>query len=129
MENVVTIEQNLEIKPYDIDVAGHVNNAVYMNWFEDLRIKLFEKIIPLKTLISKGLYPVVASTTIDYKRPLYLFDKPVGKIRIDKFEKGIWYLKILIELENKIVAKASQKCVLIDLKTHKMVKDPNSYIS
>ena len=41
-----------EIKPYDIDASGHVNNAVYINWLEDLRFKLFRKYIRLNDLIS-----------------------------------------------------------------------------
>ncbi len=43
-------EITFKIKPYDIDAAGHVNNAVYINWLEDLRVKLFSKIIPLESL-------------------------------------------------------------------------------
>jgi len=118
-----SFELNLEIKPYNIDAAGHVNNAVYINWLEDLRINLFQKILPLDEIIKKGFHLVVASTTIEYKHPLYLFDKPVGKIKIDKFEKGIWFISFVIELRNVVIAKAKQKCVFVDSKTHKMIKE------
>jgi acyl-CoA thioester hydrolase len=114
---------NLQIKPYNIDAAGHVNNAVYINWLEDLRINLFQKILPLDEIVRKGYHLVVAATTIEYKHPLYLFDKPIGKIKVDKFERGIWFISAVIELNNKVVAKAKQKCVFIDSKTQKMVKE------
>jgi acyl-CoA thioester hydrolase len=120
--NETAIEVNLEVKPYNIDAAGHVNNAVYINWLEDMRIKLFQKIIPLDEIIKKGYHLVVASTTIEYKNPLYLFDQPTCKVRIEKYERGIWFISFIIELENKIIARAKQKCVLIDNKSKKMVK-------
>ena len=102
------VELNLEIKPYNIDAAGHVNNAVYINWLEDLRINLFQKILPFDEIIKKGYHLIVASTTIEYKRPLYLFDKPIGKVKIDKFERGIWFLSFAIELKNGVISKAKQ---------------------
>ena len=117
-----SIVLDLQIKPYNIDAAGHVNNAVYINWLEDLRINLFHKIVPMDEVLKKGYYLVVVSTTIEYKRPLYLFDKPVGKAKVDKFEKGIWFLSFVIELDNKVVARAKQKCVFVDSKSNKMVK-------
>jgi acyl-CoA thioester hydrolase len=116
------IELNLEIKPYNIDAAGHVNNAVYINWLEDLRINLFQEVLPFDEIIKKGYHLIVASTTIEYKHPLYLFDKPIGKVKIDKFERGIWFLSFVIELKNGVIAKAKQKCVFVDSKTNKMVK-------
>ena len=33
-------ELEIEIKTYDIDVAGRVNNIVYVRWIEDLRSRL-----------------------------------------------------------------------------------------
>jgi acyl-CoA thioester hydrolase len=122
-ETETNIELNLEIKHYNIDDAGHVNNAVYINWLEDLRVKLFQKILPLDVIIKKGYHLVVTSTTIEYKHPLYLFDKPIGKIKVEKFEKGIWFISAVIELKNRVIAKAKQKCVLVDNKTHKMIKN------
>jgi acyl-CoA thioester hydrolase len=122
INTVSSYQLTLEIKPYNIDAAGHVNNAVYINWLEDLRISMFKKILPLDEIIKKGYHLVVAFTTIEYKRPLYLFDRPIGKIKIDRFERGIWYISVVIELKNKIVAKAKQKCVFIDSKTNMMVK-------
>lgn len=120
--NEISITLKLEIKPYNIDAAGHVNNAVYINWLEDLRDELFESILPLNELIEKGLYLAVASTTIEYKKPLFLFDKPTGKIKVEKYERGIWYLSAVIKLENQLVARAKQKCVLIDKKTNRMIR-------
>lgn len=111
-----------KIKPYDIDAAGHVNNAVYINWLEDLRVKLFSKIIPLESLTKRNIYLVVASTSIKYKAPLFLYDKPRGILKIDKYYKGIWYLSARFILDDRVIAEAVQKCVLLDRENNKMFR-------
>ena len=90
------VESDIEIKPYNIDSAGHVNNAVYIYWLEDLRTKLLEKILPREELLKRNFHLVVASTNIEYKMPLHLYENPVGKMKIDKYERGVLYLSIFI---------------------------------
>jgi acyl-CoA thioester hydrolase len=113
---------DLEIKTYDIDVAGHVNNAVYIQWFEDLRTKLFNDHFNLPKLLAKNLYPVVISTEIHYKKSLKLFDKPVGKIYVESLNHGIFTLRAEIKLDGKLSASGLQKCVLLDLKNSTIIK-------
>jgi acyl-CoA thioester hydrolase len=121
--NNFEVEITFSIKSYNIDAAGHVNNAVYINWLEDLRANLLEKILPIETISNRNFHFVVASTNIEYKKPLHLYEKPVGKMKVDKYEKGIWYLSGVIKLNDKVITRAFQKCVLIDKMTQKMVKD------
>jgi acyl-CoA thioesterase FadM len=59
---------DLDIYSYQIDCAGQVHNAVYVNWMEIGRLKMLEAVgLPLTTLISQGSYPALAQTTIAYK--------------------------------------------------------------
>lgn len=41
--NLLFIEVPLFVNTYDIDVAGHVNNIVYVRWLEDMRNELFSQ--------------------------------------------------------------------------------------
>ena len=113
---------NIEIKTYEIDIAGHVNNIVYVKWLEDLRCKLFEQILSIDNLLYWNLYPVVTSTNIVYKKQLKLSDKPVGSIWIENIQHNMMILKFDFLLENKIIAFAEQKCVLLNLKNGTMDK-------
>jgi YbgC/YbaW family acyl-CoA thioester hydrolase len=117
------IELKLNIKPYDIDIARHVNNIVYIKWFEQLRTKLFNNYFNLQDLLSNNLYPVVISTNISYKKSLSLFDKPLGVISLVCYNHGIITLKVEIILAEKIAAYGEQKCVLMNLTTGKMIKE------
>ncbi|MCW8803497.1 MAG: acyl-CoA thioesterase [Ignavibacteriaceae bacterium] len=113
-ENQKFVQLVPEIKTYDIDIAGHVNNAVYIKWFEDLRIKLFIEHFNLPELLLNNLYPVVVSTEIHYKKFLKLFDKPIGVMCIECCNHGIITLKTEIKLNGKIAASGKQKCTLFD---------------
>ena len=113
---------NFKIKTYEIDAAGHVNNIVYVKWLEDLRCKLFEQILPIDQLLNMNLYPVVVSTNIEYKKQLKLNECPTGIIRIENIQHNMIFLKMDFLSENKICATASQKCVLMNLKSGTMDK-------
>ncbi len=116
------IESELEIKTYDIDVAGHVNNIVYVRWLEDMRSRLLFARSPVSKLIERNLYPVVVSTQIRYRSQLTLTDKPRCIIWIESVKHGLMHLKAVFQKDDSRVATAEQDCVLMDLRTGKMDK-------
>ncbi len=124
-------ESELDVKTYDIDAAGHVNNIVYIRWLEDLRNMLFKKMFDFNNVLTKEYYPVIISTSIKYKKQLKLFDMPLGNIKLVDYNHGVMNLKIEIKLNDNIAASADQKCVLINLKTSKMIlqKELNELMS
>jgi acyl-CoA thioester hydrolase len=127
--NADYVEINLDVKTYDIDVAGHLNNIAYVRWLEDLRVKLFEKYVPIPDMLKEKEFPIVAETKIEYKHEINLGDKPVGRMWIERIDKVILQLKAEILLNDKIAAKACQKCVIINLKTKQMLRPSEEFIS
>lgn len=113
--NLFSAEINFNVKPYDIDAAGHVNNAVYFKWLEDLRVKLFENFLPVNELLKRNQYLVVTSANIKYKRQISLEDKPSGTMRLERIDRIIWVLKAEFTVNNFIASAAEQKCVVVDL--------------
>jgi acyl-CoA thioester hydrolase len=119
-KDVKYFESVLQVKTYDIDIAGHVNNIVYIRWIEDLRAELFSQIYPLEKLLEINYYPVVISTELKYKGQLKLFDNPIGKIILENYSHGVIHLKVEITNNDSMVFTATQKCVLMNLDTQKM---------
>ncbi len=113
---------NFEIKTYEIDVAGHVNNIVYVKWLEDLRLKLFNQILPIDKLLSRNLYPVITSTKIVYKKQLKISDKLSGFIWIENFQHNMLMLKYNFMKGEDVCTFAEQICVLMNLKKGTMDK-------
>lgn len=112
---------NFDVNTYDIDIAGHVNNIVYIRWLEDLRNLLFKEMFNFKGILSEKYYPVVVSTNIKYRQQLKMFDKPTSNIKLVNYNHGIMNLKIEIKLNDNVAASADQKCVMINLKDSKMI--------
>jgi len=119
----MVFESVLKVNTYDIDIAGHVNNIVYIRWIEDLRAELFSQIYPLEKLLEINYYPVVISTELKYKGQIKLFDKPIGRIFLESYSHGVIMLKIEICLNDDTAFTATQKCVLMNLTTHKMLME------
>jgi acyl-CoA thioester hydrolase len=113
---------NIEIKTYEIDAAGHVNNIVYIKWLEDLRCKLFEQILPIDTLLCRDLYPAVISTNITYKKQVKLSDRLAGFIWVENIRHNIMTLKFNFISSGNICAFAEQKCVIMNLEKGTMDK-------
>lgn len=121
IESTKSMEMEFEVKTFDVDAGGHLNNIVYIRWLEELRNIFLDKYFDFRNKIENGSYFVVVSTFIRYKQPLKLFDLASGKISLIENNKGIIRLGFEITSGIGIHAKAEQKCVLVDIKTGKMV--------
>ncbi len=66
----------VQIRFNDIDVLGHVNNAVHQHYFDYARLRYFEQV--LNTAVDwKNNSLVIASIKIDYIEPILLEEKIV----------------------------------------------------
>lgn len=54
----------------DMDAFGHVNNAVYLRWFESARIAYFERTGVASRMGDAKIGPILARATVDYRLPL-----------------------------------------------------------
>lgn len=64
----------LQIRFNDIDLAQHVNNSVYQEYFDLGRLSYFEAVMGT-TLAFDGLSMVIASFRVDFFLPVFLSDK------------------------------------------------------
>lgn len=114
----------LQVKTYDIDFAGIVSNIVYIRWLEDLRLQLLAEHLPLERQMAHGYGPILGSTHIEYKRPIRLFDRPLGRMWVEKFGRTSWEVKAEILLDGEPAAAATQRGVFVDYATLRPVPVP-----
>lgn len=93
-------EQPIQINAYDIDAMGIVSNIVYVRWFEDLRMAFLNEHYSLAEMMAVQISPILMKTEIEYKAPLTIFDKPVGRCRMVKIGQSSW------EMESKLQRKS-----------------------
>ena len=120
------IERPVLIQPYDIDFAGHVNNAVYVRWLEDWRMALLAAYCPLQELMKEGMAPVVAETTIHYRRPLHLFDTAVGRMWCTTLGRATLALEAEITVGDAVHTRASQRIMLVNVLKQKPMRTPEA---
>ena len=118
------IEHDIQVVTYEIDFAGHVSNIAYLRWLEDMRFKLCEKYFPLETFIESGITPVLASTNIEYRRPISLFDRPSILMWVSAVGRASMTMEAEIYVEGLLTTAAKHVVVFVDLKTMKPVRMP-----
>ena len=77
----------------DCDMAGHVNNATILTYFETARIQFFQDVIGTDNdWQSTGL--ILAHSEIDYLEPVYLPEQVKAYSRVTKIgSKSFYYGK------------------------------------
>ena len=121
--NLFTI--TLQVRDYECDMQGIVNNAVYLNYLEHVRHEFLDSMgLNFKTLTQKGIYLVVIESHQKYKRSLESGDSfsvscamtVESKLRI-KFNQEIHHAEKGLILQASLVGVAidsAKKPILVD---------------
>ncbi len=64
----------IKIRGYHADFYGHVNNARYLEFFEEDRWARLESVIDLRQLLKKGFVFLVVNINVNYRKAV-----PVGQ--------------------------------------------------
>jgi acyl-CoA thioester hydrolase len=75
----------LEVRDYECDIEGIVNNAVYLNYLEHARhVFLKGKGIDFAALARGGVHLVVLRAELDYLAPLRSGDRFTVSVRVER---------------------------------------------
>lgn len=121
----------------DLDAYNHVNNSVYLNYFEEGRIAYYFRLAELagvaadKPEIFDGFSTVLASTSIEFKGQGRLHETLVIGIRYTAIRKI--FLEAEYGIYNKetgqLLARGNSTQVAIDLKSNKPVRVHADFIA
>jgi acyl-CoA thioester hydrolase len=109
-------ELRMQVRDYECDIQGVVNNAVYQNYLEHTRhefIKAAE--LNFAFLHQQGIDPMVYRIEIDYKHPLKSGDEFVSKLRFEREGKlkMIFHQDIYRITDQKLVTRAKVIAVVL----------------
>ncbi|MEH2204111.1 MAG: thioesterase family protein [Nostoc sp.] len=114
----------IPVKTYDIDFMGIVSNIVYIRWLEDLRLKLLDEHWQLNQQIEQGYTPIIAGTEIEYKRPIKIIDRVIGRLWLSGLGRLKWTVQAEILSNNELAAVASQKGGFVSLQNNRLIPIP-----
>ena len=84
-------ELEFEVRDYECDMAGIVNNSVYLNYLEHARHEFIKAMgLDFQGLYKAGVYVVVVHADLSYKTPLRSGDAFWVKLRLE--HKGVRYI-------------------------------------
>jgi len=106
---------HLTVRGYELDSYQHVNNAVYLNYFEHARWEFFSQLGLLGMIDKQQLFLVVTEINIRFQRELKLLDE-IEVITTVKNSPPylIFQQKIYHKNSKQAVARASVKTIFVD---------------
>lgn len=100
-------EIELQVRDYECDIQGIVNNAVYQNYLEHCRHKFLNHVgLDFAQLHKDGIDAVVIRAEIDYKFPLRPGDDFIVCLKMGK--QG----RLRIIFDQQIIRKADDKLMV-----------------
>lgn len=118
----------IHIRWADIDALQHVNNAVYLSYFEQARIDYFREVVKWDW---DALGMILASNTIHYLAPLFARDKARILMRSTRLGSKSFEMEYLVEKQTKtgpkIITFASAVLVAYDYRNDQTVALPEAY--
>jgi acyl-CoA thioester hydrolase len=122
------VEKPLQIFGYDVDIMGIVHNLVYPRWFEELRTLFLDRYWPLEGMLKEQECPMILTTHVEYKAPLTIFDKPVGRLWAAEIGKVRWKVMAEIATEQTLHCTGYQVGIILHLETRKPVRLPDHIV-
>ena len=116
----MTIE--LPVQWGDMDSFGHVNNVVYLRWFESVRIAYFERAGILSQMPEVG--PIQARQEIDYRLPLRYPDRLLVSATVSKLGNTSFTMGLRLRShgnQRAIAAEGVAVIVMMDYRNNRKV--------
>lgn len=103
----------VEVTFRDIDLLGHVNNAVYLTYIETARIKFLHQLLGLAH--PSQLPVILAEATVSYKAPAYFGEQLTVGVGVSRFGgKSFDMLHHIAGGDGRLVALARTVLVAYD---------------
>lgn len=115
MPDAWELEVDIAVAWGDMDAFRHVNNTVYLRWFETARIAWLEKVDFPEAEGKLG--PILRTAFVEYLAPVRYRDKIRAKVRTKKVGNTSVTLEYELTSEEQkaaVVAKGETVVVLID---------------
>ena len=103
------------VRGYELDSFGHVNNAVYLNYLEQARWEIMERLDLLEYFKETGSFLIVTESRIKYIHELNIFDKALVETSMQRSGFFVEFRQHIFMRDNRRkIAKASAKCLFVD---------------
>ncbi|WP_241561076.1 acyl-CoA thioesterase [Streptomyces orinoci] len=117
----------------DADAYGHINNALFLQYMEEARTRMFAEVLPTDEEGRRQKAFVVARSIVDYRAPLQYRDEPVDvHVWVVKGAAASFELGYEIRDADQLYAEATTTIVAYNLNTgrpRRLSDDERAFLS
>lgn len=125
-----SMETREEVMFFDTDCGAVVHNIAYLRMIETCRTRLAATMgMDLHSMSESQVFPVVARTEIDYKRPAKLGDWITIRGRLDEIGKARFWceFEMIREADQTLLVTARQSLALVRMPEGKPLRLPKEW--
>ncbi|MEU6586307.1 acyl-CoA thioesterase [Nocardia sp. NPDC046763] len=118
----------ITVRGYELDINGHLNQAVYLQYAEHARWELLRAGgLPGEKMVAAGIGPVVLEQTVKYLRELHLGDEVAVSCEFEWTGGKIFRMRQqIVKLDGTVSAEIDVVSGILDLAARKLVVDPGA---
>jgi len=109
----------------DLDVMGHVNNAVFLTYIESARVAYLQHLGEAATLEDMSI--IVARIEIDFRAPVGFGEEVEIAVRASRFGGKSFDLEYVVRVGGTVVAEAKSVLVSYDYDKGEAVELPDEW--
>jgi acyl-CoA thioester hydrolase len=108
--------------PSDIDELGHVNNAVWVRWIQDMATSHWQAVASPEHIAA--YYWVVTRHEIDYRGNIAAGESVTARTWIEREPKGAQFDRRVdfVDTNGKVIVRANTTWAMIDKVTGRLVR-------
>jgi acyl-CoA thioester hydrolase len=109
-------------RPVDIDELGHVNNAVWVRWIQDMATSHWQAVAAPEHIAA--YYWVVTRHEIDYRGNIAAGESVTARTWIESEPKGAQFDRRVdfVDAKGKVIVRANATWAMIDKATGRLVR-------
>jgi acyl-CoA thioester hydrolase len=114
--------RNFTASPSDIDALGHVNNAVWVKWIQEMATSHWQAVAAPKHIAA--YHWVVTRHEIDYRGNIAAGESVTARSWIESEPKGAQFDRRVdfVDAKGKVIVRANTTWAMIDTKTGRLVR-------
>jgi acyl-CoA thioester hydrolase len=109
----------------DVDVMGHVNNAVFLTYMESARAAFLIELGAATGIEDLGI--IVARIEVDFRAPISYGEEVEIGVRASRFGSKSFDLEYQLRANGRVAAEAKSVCVGYDYGTGETVPIPDAW--
>jgi acyl-CoA thioester hydrolase len=123
-------ETRLRVRYAEIDAQGHVNNAVYLSYFEVGRVEWLRAAgLSYRELEERGYGIVVVEVLAHYRRAAFFDDELTLRTELADLSRASMRFEYVVSRDGELLVTGHTRHACVDLATGKPIRVPEEVLA